>query len=354
MTADYFPLNLKKSHQSRLAPEVIEPDFALSRKYREAKQRLSDENIALVAHYYTHSSLQQLALDTGGFVGDSLEMARFGAEHHANTLVVAGVRFMAESAKILSPEKRIHLLASEATCSLDISTPPEDFRVWREAHPDRTAVVYANTSAEVKAIADWVVTSSIACDIVDELDARGEKLLFAPDRHLGNYIQRRTGADMLIWDGYCIVHDEFQGAGIDSLKRVHPDAAVLAHPECSTQVLERADTIGSTSALFNAVTTRREKTFIIATDRAMIYSMQRAAPDKVLIPAPTQGAGASCRSCAHCPWMALNSIDQFIEGDVIGEVIELSDDIIERASVSMGRMIEFSQRFQAHPKSHAG
>ena len=174
------------------------------------RERLARENAVLVAHYYVHPDLQDLALDTGGCVSDSLEMARFGRDHPARTLVVAGVRFMGETAKMLSMDKRVLMPELDATCSLDIGCPADAFTAWCDAHPDRTAVVYANTSAAVKARADWVVTSSCAVDIVRHLNARGEKILWAPDRHLGSYIQRETGADMLLWQGSCIVHDEFK------------------------------------------------------------------------------------------------------------------------------------------------
>src|SRR5210317_1057185 len=194
------------------------------------KARLVQENAVIVAHYYTAPAIQALAEETGGCVSDSLEMARFGHDHPAQTLIVAGVKFMGETAKILTPDKRVLMPTLEATCSLDLGCPADEFAAFCDQHPDRTVVVYANTSAAVKARSDWVVTSSIALDVVEHLHQKGEKILWAPDRHLGAYVQKATGADIIAWDGACIVHEEFKARGIDDLKKVHPDAVVLAHP----------------------------------------------------------------------------------------------------------------------------
>ncbi|WP_079553893.1 quinolinate synthase NadA [Vreelandella subglaciescola] len=275
----------------------------------EIKRLLKAENAVLVAHYYTDDAIQQLAEDTGGCVADSLEMARFGARHEATTLVVAGVRFMGETAKILSPEKRVLMPTLEATCSLDIGCPADEFSAFCDAHPDRTVVVYANTSAAVKARADWVVTSSIAVDVIEHLQARGEKILWAPDKHLGGYIQNKTGADMLMWDGACIVHEEFKAQGVEDLKRLYPDAAVLVHPESPASVVALADVAGSTSQLIKAAKELPNDKLVVATDRGIFFKMQQAVPDKTLYEAPTAGNGATCKSCAHCPWMAMNALD---------------------------------------------
>src|SRR5882757_8018528 len=213
---------------------------------QRARDLLAHHDAVLVAHYYVDGELQDLALETGGCVADSLEMARFGRDHPARTLVVAGVRFMGETAKILSPDKRVLMPELEATCSLDIGCPAEAFTRWCDAHPDRTVVVYANTSAAVKARADWMVTSACALPIVAHLKAQGQKVLWAPDRHLGRYIQEQTGADMLMWNGACIVHDEFKGLELELLKEQHPDAMVLVHPESPESVVRMADVVGST------------------------------------------------------------------------------------------------------------
>jgi quinolinate synthase len=197
----------------------------------------------------------------------------------------------------------------EATCSLDVGCPAEEFALFCDQHPDRTVVVYANTSAAVKARADWVVTSSIALDVVDHLDALGKKILWAPDKYLGGYIQKNTGADMLMWDGSCIVHEEFKAKGIVDLQQVYPYAAVLVHPESPESVVDLADIVGSTSQLIAAAQSLPQQQMIVATDQGIFYKMQQAVPDKQLIIAPTGGSGASCRSCANCPWMGMNSLE---------------------------------------------
>jgi quinolinate synthase len=253
-----------------------------------------------------------LAEETGGTVSDSLEMARFGNNHEAETLVIAGVKFMGETAKILTPEKQVLMPTLEATCSLDVGCPAEEFSKFCDEHPDRTVVVYANTSAAVKARADWVVTSSIALEVIDYLDAKGEKILWAPDKYLGDYVQKQTGADMLLWNGSCIVHEEFKSRGILDLKNVYPDAAVLVHPESPASVISVADVAGSTSQLIEAAKVLPNQQLIVATDQGIFFKMQQAVPHKDLIVAPTGGSGATCRSCASCPWMGMNSLDNLL------------------------------------------
>jgi quinolinate synthase len=274
---------------------------------------LEAHDAVLVAHYYVDGDLQDLALATGGCVADSLEMARFGRDHPGKTLVVAGVKFMGESAKILSPGKRVLMPDLDATCSLDLGCPPEDFASFCDAHPGRKVVVYANTSAAVKARADWMVTSSCALAIVQHLKDRGEKVLWAPDRHLGRYIQQQTGADMLMWNGACIVHDEFKGLELDLMKQQHPGAMVLVHPESPESVVKQADVVGSTSQLLKAVVDGAAKEYIVATDNGILHRMRQLAPDKTLIEAPTAGNSATCKSCAHCPWMAMNALQGVVE-----------------------------------------
>jgi quinolinate synthase len=269
---------------------------------------LKAEDAVLVAHYYVDGDIQDLALQTGGLVADSLEMARFGRDHAAKTLVVAGVRFMGESAKILSPHKRVLMPDLDATCSLDLGCPADEFSAFCDAHPDRTVVVYANTSAAVKARADWMVTSSCALGIVNHLKDQGKKILWAPDRHLGRYIQEQTGADMLLWNGACIVHDEFKGLELELLKQEHPEAQVLVHPESPASVVAMADVVGSTTQILNAVLKGDAPAYIVATDNGLMHRMRQLAPDKILIEAPTAGRSATCKSCAHCPWMAMNAL----------------------------------------------
>lgn len=310
---------------------------------RRIRRALKASDAVLVAHYYTDPDIQRIAEETGGCVADSLEMARFGNQHKASTVVVAGVRFMGETAKILNPEKRVLMPSLEATCSLDIGCPADEFSTFCDQHADRTVVVYANTSAAVKARADWVVTSSCAEAIVESLDARGEKILWAPDKHLGNYVRKSTGADMLLWDGSCIVHEEFKHRGLEDLKALYPDAAVLVHPESPEAVVEMADVVGSTSQLIHAVQTRPNGQFIVATDNGIFYKMQQLAPNKTLIEAPTAGKGATCRSCAHCPWMAMNGLENLLHVIEHGDQeIHVGPDIRQQALKPLQRMLDFT------------
>ena len=319
----------------------------LSAARREAlrediKRLLAERDAVLVAHYYVAGDIQDLADETGGCVADSLEMARFGRDHTASTLVVAGVRFMGETAKILSPEKRVLMPTLEAECSLDLGCPPGEFQAFCEANAERTVVVYANTSVAVKALADWVVTSSVGLQIVDRLAAAGEKILWAPDKHLGAYIRAKTGADMLLWSGACVVHEEFKHQGLEDLRRVYPDAGVLVHPESPAAVIDIADRVGSTSQIIRAAQELPQDTFIVATDRGIFHKLRKAAPGKRFIEAPTAGDGATCRSCAHCPWMAMNELE------ALAATLENGDNEIlvepalgERAMRPLQRMLEF-------------
>ncbi|MCO4785743.1 quinolinate synthase NadA [Marinomonas atlantica] len=310
----------------------------------EIKTLLKEKDAALVAHYYTEDAIQELAEETGGVIADSLEMARFGAEHPAKTLVVAGVKFMGETAKILSPEKTILMPTLEATCSLDIGCPEDEFNKFCDQHPDRTVVVYANTSAAVKARADWVVTSAIALDVVQYLSDNGEKIIWAPDQHLGHYVQSQTGADVLLWDGACIVHEEFKAKGILDLKAIYPDAAILVHPESPSSVVEIADVVGSTSQLLKATKEMSNDTFIVATDRGIFYKMKQASPDKRFVEAPTAGSGATCRSCAHCPWMALNSLELLRNALRDGtDEIFVDETVRVKALKPLQRMLDFKK-----------
>lgn len=325
---EHLPNALNPQQQQALQQEILD--------------LLQQKDACLVAHYYTDPVLQALAEQSGGCVADSLEMARFGSQHPASTLVVAGVRFMGETAKILSPEKRILMPTLEATCSLDIGCPIDEFSAFCDQYPDHEVVVYANTSAAVKARADWVVTSSIALRVVEHLSEQGKKIIWAPDKHLGEYVRQKTGAEMLLWDGACIVHEEFKAKGLIDLKKVYPDAAILVHPESPDAVVALADVVGSTSQLINAAASLPNPMFIVATDRGIFYKMQQAAPGKVLIEAPTGGTGATCRSCAHCPWMAMNGLenlrDVLLQGD---QEIRVDQSLIAAAKKPLQRMLDF-------------
>ncbi|MEY3980934.1 MAG: quinolinate synthetase complex, subunit [Pseudomonadota bacterium] len=323
-------------------PAPVTPQQRAQLKDR-ARTLLKEKGAVLVAHYYVDADLQDLAEETGGRVSDSLEMARFGRDHAAKTLVVAGVRFMGETAKILSPDKTILMHDLDATCSLDLGCPVDEFTAFCDAHPDRTVVVYANTSAAVKARADWMVTSSIGLDIVKHLHAQGQKIIWAPDRHLGGYIQQQTGADMLLWQGSCLVHDEFKSIELDLLRAEHPHAKILVHPESPAAVVAQADVVGSTSQLIAAAVSLDATEFIVATDNGILHKMRQAAPGKVFIEAPTAGNSATCKSCAHCPWMAMNGLQNLIDVLESGaNEIHVESDIREKAVTCINRMLDFA------------
>lgn len=330
------------------------------RDYKDRiKVLLEERNAVLVAHYYTDDTIQALAEETGGCVSDSLEMARFGNGHDAEILLVAGVKFMGETAKILNPEKRVLMPTLDATCSLDLGCPVEAFSAFCEEHSDRTVVVYANTSAAVKARSDWVVTSSIALEVAEHLMDQGEKILWAPDKYLGSYIHNETGADMVMWDGSCIVHEEFKAQGLRDLMNVYPQAAVLVHPESPQAVIELADVVGSTTQIIRAAKELPNQQFIVATDKGIFYKMRQMAPDKTFIEAPTAGKGATCRSCAHCPWMGMNTLAD-LEATLINSDNEIFVDpqIGEMALLPLERMVKFAEsnqlRMQAPRNLHRG
>jgi quinolinate synthase len=333
-----------------LAPTPQERDELKAR----IKQLLKEKQAVLVAHYYVDADLQDLAEETGGCVSDSLEMARFGRDHEAQTLVVAGVRFMGETAKILSPEKRILMPDLDATCSLDLGCPADEFAAFCDAHPDRTVVVYANTSAAVKARADWMVTSSIGLEIVEHLHAQGKKILWAPDKHLGSYIQKKTGADMLLWQGSCLVHDEFKGIELELLRQEHPNAKILVHPESPAAVVDQADVVGSTSQLIAAAQNLDATEFIVATDNGILHKMRMAAPGKQFYDAPTAGNSATCKSCAHCPWMAMNGLRNLLHVLETGEnEIDVDATIRTKAVVCIDRMLDFAAARKANVRPSA-
>ena len=334
-----------EEYLNRVQPEPEISAARVSELRDQIKQQLIEKDAVLIAHYYTDPLIQALAEETGGVVSDSLEMARLGKTHSAQTLVVAGVKFMGETAKILTPEKRVLMPTLEATCSLDVGCPADAFAAFCDQHPDRTVVVYANTSAAVKARADWVVTSSIALEVVDHLDSLGEKILWAPDKYLGSYVQKQTGADMLLWDGACIVHEEFKAQGITDLKKVHPDAAVLVHPESPQSVIDIADAVGSTSQLIAAAASLPQSKMIVATDQGIFFKMQQAVPDKQLLVAPTGGSGATCRSCASCPWMGMNDLENLLAALKQGSnEVFVDAEVGVEAMKSLGRMIEFREQ----------
>ena len=338
----------------RLPPEQVPETLieTLSREQRDEcihqiKQLLREQNAVLVAHYYTDPDLQLLADETGGHVSDSLDMARFGHESSADTLVVCGVRFMGETGKILNPGKRVLMPDLHADCSLDLGCPIDEFSAFCDRHPDHTVVVYANTSAAVKARADWMVTSGSAVDVVKQLADNGEKIIWAPDKYLGEYVQAQSGADMVLWQGSCIVHEEFKGRELAELRQKHLGAKVLVHPESPASVIAQADVVGSTTGIIKASGELDADTFIVATDRGIFYKLQQAAPDKTFIEAPTAGRGASCKSCGHCPWMAMNSLTKLLATLKSGaNEIFVDADVIERARIPIERLLDFAARRQ--------
>ncbi len=254
-------------------------------------------------------------------------MARFGRAQDAPTLVVAGVRFMGETAKILNPEKRVLMPDLDATCSLDLGCPAGEFSAFCDEHGERTVVVYANTSAAVKARADWVVTSAIALDVVRHLHEQGKKILWAPDRHLGAYVKSQTDADVLLWHGACVVHEEFKALELELLKKEHPRAKVLVHPESPAEVIRLADAVGSTTQILKAAQS-------LNADEFMRF-----------IEAPTAGAGAACKSCAHCPWMAMNGLRNLAHALESGaNEIHVDPEIGRLAYRPIDRMLAFAAR----------
>jgi len=322
----------------------IEPSAPQRAALKDKIRRLlKEKNAVMVSHYYVHPDLQDLAEETGGLVSDSLEMARFGRDHSATTLVVSGVRFMGETAKILSPEKRVLMPDLDANCSLDLGCPLDEFSAFCDAHPDRTVVVYANPSAAVKARSDWLVTSSFAPDVVRALKNKGHKILWAPDRHLGGYIQRETGADMVMWGGSCIVHDEFKAVELEGLKAEYPGAKVLVHPESPEAVVALADAVGSTSAILKAAREIDAPTFIVATDNGMMHKLRTQNPGKLFLEAPTAGNSATCKSCAHCPWMAMNGLQDVVRVLETGaNEVQVDPALGLRARLPIDRMLAFT------------
>ena len=307
------------------------------------KKMLIENNAKIIAHYYVDEQVQRLAEDTAGFVGDSLEMARYGTQQEESTLVVAGVKFMGETAKILNPNKKVLMLDIEATCSLDTGCDFNEFKKFCNDNNDREVVVYANTSAEVKSISDWVVTSSIAVPLIEHLTSMGKKLIWAPDKYLGNYVIDTTGADMLLWDGSCIVHEEYKTIELKNMIMKYPDCEVLVHPESPRSIIQLADTVGSTTKLIEASKVSKKKYIIVATEKGILYQMKKYSPDKIFLEAPTEGEGATCKSCGRCPWMNLNIIKKVedVFNTKTNEII-LSHDIIANAKRPIDRMINFN------------
>ena len=313
---------------------------------------LKTNDAKIVAHYYVDESIQRITEDTNGLVSDSLEMAKYGLAQKEKTLIVAGVKFMGETAKILNPEKKVLMLDMDATCSLDMSCNHDDFKSFCSRYPDREVVVYANTSAHVKAISDWVVTSSIAVSLIEHLTAMGKKLIWAPDKYLGNYIIDQTGADMILWDGSCVVHEEYKTLELKKLKSQYPDSDVLVHPESPRSIIQLADIVGSTTKLINASKVSNKKYIIVATERGIFYQMKKLSPNKIFLEAPTEGEGATCKSCGKCPWMDMNTLGKLLDVfDSPSNEITLPADTIINARAPIDRMVNFKNTIQINKAS---
>jgi len=294
-----------------------------------------ERNAVILAHYYQKPEIQDIA----DFVGDSLELSRKAAETDADVIAFSGVRFMAETAKILSPDKIVVLPDMNAGCSLEDSCPPDKFKAFREAHPDHIALTYINCSAEVKALSDVIVTSSSAEKILSQIP-KDQKIIFGPDKHLGGYLSRKFGREMLLWPGVCIVHEAFSETELLKLKAQYPDAPVAAHPECPPHVLDHADLIGSTSAILEFAKTTPHDTVIIATEPHIIHQMEKAVPEKTFIGAP--GADGNC-NCNICPYMAMNTMEKlYIALRDLQPRIEMDEELRIAAKKSLDRMLEMA------------
>ena len=296
-----------------------------------------ERNAVILAHYYQKPEIQDLA----DFVGDSLDLSRKAAATDAEVIAFCGVRFMAETAKILSPEKTVILPDMDAGCSLEDSCPPEQFKAFREAHPDHIALTYINCSAAVKALSDIIVTSSSAQIILDQIP-KDQKIIFGPDRHLGGYLARKTGRDMLLWPGICIVHQAFSETELLKLKAEHPGAPVAAHPECPPHIIDHADHVGSTKSILDFAIHSPSQTILVATEPHIIHQMEKAAPGKQFIGVP--GGDGNC-NCNMCPYMALNTLEKlYVALRDLQPRIELDADTMAKARLPLERMLELAGR----------
>ncbi len=303
----------------------------------EIKRLKEEKNAIILAHYYQTGDIQDIA----DFVGDSLALSQKAADNSADIIVFAGVKFMAETAKILSPEKKVLLPDLNAGCSLADSCKPEQFREFLDQHPGRTVVTYVNTTAEIKALSDIICTSSNAIQIIESLPA-DEKIIFAPDRNLGNYVLNKTGRDIVIWNGTCHVHEEFSLEAILKLKKEHKEAKIIVHPECELPVRMIADFIGSTAALLNFTKTDKSASYIVGTEAGIIHQMRKANPAKEYIPAPPKDSTCGCSECSFMKLITLEKIYRCLMTEE--PEISLMDDVLERARKPIKKMMEISEK----------
>jgi quinolinate synthase len=310
----------------------IDPSLDLEEEIQKLKK---ERNAVLLAHYYQDSEIQ----DVADFIGDSLQLSQQAAKTTADVICFAGVHFMAETAKILSPQKIVVLPDLAAGCSLADGCPADKFAVWKALHPDCVVVSYINCSAEVKAMSDYICTSSNAEKIVRHAAQSGKEILFAPDKHLGAHVIKKTGIPMTLWQGTCVVHETFSERKLIALKVQHPDALVLAHPECEESILRMADHIASTTGILKYAVSSPAKQFIVATESGILHQMKKAAPDKEFIPAPPE---ANC-ACNECPYMKKNTLEKvYLSLRDLTPQINMSEELMSRARVSIDRMMALS------------
>ncbi len=303
----------------------------------EINKLRKEKNAIILAHYYQDGEIQDIA----DFVGDSLALSQKAAENDADIIVFAGVHFMAETAKILSPKKKVLIPDLNAGCSLADSCPPEEFKKFKEQYPEHKVISYVNTTAEIKALTDVICTSTNAVQIVESFP-KNEKIIFAPDRNLGNYINSITGRNMVIWQGACHVHEEFSLEKIMELKQEHKNAKIIAHPECEKPVLMVADFIGSTAALLNYTKKDEGNEYIVATESGIIHQMKKENPDKIFIPAPPKDSTCACNDCAYMKLISLNKIYYSLKYEVPEINIEEEKRIM--AEIPIRKMLEISKK----------
>ena len=311
----------------------IDPSLDLIKEIQRLKK---EKNAVILAHYYQESEIQDIA----DYIGDSLGLSQEAAKTDADVIVFAGVHFMAETAKILSPTKKVLLPDAKAGCSLSDSCPPHLFAKFKEQYPDHLVITYVNCTAELKALSDIVCTSSNAVQIVESLP-EDQKIIFGPDRNLGAYVKKKTGRDLVLWNGACMVHEIFSQDKIDRLKSEHPEAKFIAHPECEDHILAIADYVGSTAGMLKFTQTDKAQAYIVATESGILYQMQKASPHKTFIPAPPNNACA----CNDCPHMKLNTLEKLYNClKYESPEILLTEDVILRAQRPIERMLEISAR----------
>ncbi len=326
---------LPNSEESKKIASGLDLKFEINRLRRE-------KNAVILAHYYQDYEIQDIA----DFVGDSLDLARKAAETDADVIVFCGVRFMAEVAKIVNPERTVLLPDADAGCSLEEACQAQEFQAWRDAHPDHISLTYINCSAEVKALSDIIVTSSNAEAIINQLP-KDQPILFAPDRHLGNFLNKKTGREMVLWPGSCIVHEEFSEDLLLQMKAEHKQARVVAHPECPDTILDLADYVGSTKGILNFVSSDPATSFIIATEPHIIHQMQKSNPEKTFIAAPgvSEARDIGACPCTNCPYMAMNTMEKlYLTMLNNGPRIEMNEDLRLRALKPLARMLEMSPK----------